>query len=909
MSLRGLRPNALRFIKVSSIVLAVLLLVIWLMAGAGDALAESLPFDGQETGTRPGQVQENSPPRFSKFRYDLSDYETGAGQPFGDPITATDPDGDSVYYALTNGDLDIFTIDSSTGQLRTKVPLDFENPPKDDFWLHVSVRDSKGPDGSRDLVADDLGLIVITVLDADEPGTVTLNWPRPWVGTNLTATLTDPDGGPTGTPTWQWMRSDSRNSGYANITTNGTSNTYTPVAEDEGKYLRVTVNYNDQVGSGGDTAQFTFADQVTELTSAQRNVTPSFSEGSSATRTIPENTPAGVNIGGPVTATGGVIRYTLGGTDGDSLAIVATSGQLQTNASLNHEADDSYTVTVTATNTANATATITVTINVTDEPVEIDGPSSIDFSEGDYIYSSVVAEYTIEPSGATLTLTGPDAGHFSIAQGQYLNFNAQPDYEAPRDSGRNNVYDVAINAVDGTDRATKNVRVRVTNYNEGPVITGPDQVTYVEHTTGVVGRYTARDPENEPIRWTVQDTDDWTYFQISRWGVLTFVEPPDHETKSSYEVVILAQSGMNQATDGNRIAVTVTNADNDPPVFVERHPRTRSVPENTDPGTDIPGPVTASDTSGQQPPPTISYSLVGTHASSFDVDSATGQLRTKAALDYERKNSYTVTVRASIDSSRYSDAVVTIIVTNVDEEGVVGFSSNRARARSSLTATLSDPDGGVTGESWQWAKSATKDGAYTDISGAKSKAYTPDEADVDMFLRAKVSYSDNAGSGQNAQGDSSNAVRDGPNRPPVFPDTGQTRTVPENTAAGTIIGAPVAATDPDNDPLTYHLGGRDAASFAIVSTSGQLQTKAALDYETKNSYTVAVMAADGNGGTGAITVTINVANADDAGKIIFSSAQPDAYTGLVATLVDDDIVQSTQSWQWEISGATTPGPP
>ena len=46
--------------------------------------------------------------------------------------------------------------------------------------------------------------------------------------------------------------------------------------------------------------------------------------------------------------------------------------------------------------------------------------------------------------------------------------------------------------------------------------------------------------------------------------------------------------------------------------------------------------------------------------------------------------------------------------------------------------------------------------------------------------------------------------------------------------------------------------------FSIIDTSGQLQTSAALDYETKNTYTVTVSVSDGNGGTDSITVTINV---------------------------------------------------
>ena len=58
--------------------------------------------------------------------------------------------------------------------------------------------------------------------------------------------------------------------------------------------------------------------------------------------------------------------------------------------------------------------------------------------------------------------------------------------------------------------------------------------------------------------------------------------------------------------------------------------------------------------------------------------------------------------------------------------------------------------------------------------------------------------------------------------------------------------------------LTYTLGGTDAAMFSIVSTSGQLQTYTALDYETKASYSLTVSVSDDNGGSDSIAVTINV---------------------------------------------------
>ena len=84
------------------------------------------------------------------------------------------------------------------------------------------------------------------------------------------------------------------------------------------------------------------------------------------------------------------------------------------------------------------------------------------------------------------------------------------------------------------------------------------------------------------------------------------------------------------------------------------------------------------------------------------------------------------------------------------------------------------------------------------------------------------------------------------NKVPVFPSATVTRTISENTPAGVNIGVPVAATDLDNDPLTYSLGGTDAASFDIVASSGQLQTKLPLDRETKASYSVTVSVSDGD---------------------------------------------------------------
>ena len=59
--------------------------------------------------------------------------------------------------------------------------------------------------------------------------------------------------------------------------------------------------------------------------------------------------------------------------------------------------------------------------------------------------------------------------------------------------------------------------------------------------------------------------------------------------------------------------------------------------------------------------------------------------------------------------------------------------------------------------------------------------------------------------------------------------------------------------------MTYTLGGTDAVSFDIVAATGQLQTKAALDYETRSGYEVTVTATDTDGSV-TTTVAIEVTN-------------------------------------------------
>ena len=104
------------------------------------------------------------------------------------------------------------------------------------------------------------------------------------------------------------------------------------------------------------------------------------------------------------------------------------------------------------------------------------------------------------------------------------------------------------------------------------------------------------------------------------------------------------------------------------------------------------------------------------------------------------------------------------------------------------------------------------------------------------------------------------------NEPPEFSSPTATREVPENTAANTNIGAALpAATDGDNDPLTYTLEDADAASFGFDPATRQLSTKSGVtyDHETKPSYSVTLKAEDDNGGSDTLAVTITVTDVEE----------------------------------------------
>ena len=112
-----------------------------------------------------------------------------------------------------------------------------------------------------------------------------------------------------------------------------------------------------------------------------------FSEGATTTRTIRENSPAGVNVGRPVTAAGGgdTLTYSLSGTDAASFDIVGSDGQIRTKdgVTYDYETKNRYVVTVGVVDENDASDTIEVTIEISNLTSSCEPPANLRTNHGD----------------------------------------------------------------------------------------------------------------------------------------------------------------------------------------------------------------------------------------------------------------------------------------------------------------------------------------------------------------------------------------------------------------------------------------------------------------------------------------------------------------------------------------------
>jgi hypothetical protein len=345
--------------------------------------------------------------------------------------------------------------------------------------------------------------------------------------------------------------------------------------------------------------------------------------------------------------------------------IAAPDYENPTDADKNNE----YTVSVVVSDgSLSTTQTITVQIKNVDEnkaPVITNNQgAAVDYI---FVKENQTAVTTIQATDAdkdpiTYSLAKDNDGNFfqiNTNTGQ-LGFVNAPDFENPLDANKDNIYMVTVIASDGKTQSSQLLFVTITDVSENgaPIITsdaGAATVTLnVPENQTTVTTITAKDPNNDVLKYSITGGTDVALFQIGSTGNLSFITAPDYEKPSDsdsnniYQVIVTVSDGT--LTTSQTLNLVVTDVyENLAPVIVSYQSAATvnlNLPENQSKVAD----VVAND-ANQEP---VSYSINGgTDAALFSIDAATGALSFITAPDFEnptdtnKDNTYQVIVSAS----------------------------------------------------------------------------------------------------------------------------------------------------------------------------------------------------------------------------------------------------------------------
>ena len=353
--------------------------------------------------------------------------------------------------------------------------------------------------------------------------------------------------------------------------------------------------------------------------------------------------------------------------------------------------------------------------------------TAADISDSAKIEGAVSATYTPKatvpaveddpatPEDETAAEVPGDVGMFLTATVSYR------DPASPKDDVANTEEDES-KALKHRAMYSENAVRKDPETNSPPDFGGPQMRMVPEDDAGMPARMAARsispaveatDADDDHLRYTISGGADMGAFSIHMdTGVISAKASTtlDFEGDQTTYMVEVTVTDPFDGSDTTTVTIVVTDV-NEPPTLtlvtpdapvtppVEPEPEnnapvfaddatTREVAENTAAGMAVGAPVTATDADSDD----LAYTLGGDDMASFSIDGATGQIMTSAALDYETKASYAVTVTAS-DGEASDSIAVTISVTNVSLGDVVDdYDANNDEiiSRDEATSAITD---------------------------------------------------------------------------------------------------------------------------------------------------------------------------------------------------------------------------
>ena len=636
--------------------------------------------------------------------------------------TARDDDSTILSFAISGGaDSGHFEINSSNGELSPTIALDFENPQDSDqdnsYELELSVTDPAANSGALSLSVTIGNLYDEAPAVPQEPQTVDLSLSSISTGSviyNVADAVTDADADDQLSYSLGGV-----DAGHFNLdATTGelsfaTLPSVTEALDANGDYIyEIEVSAQDL---GANTSSFDLNISVDTTTA------PEFSS-ASASVDFPENSTAEVYTATATDANGDAITYSLGGADAAIFAIDATSGVVSFQSPPDFEipqaqsGTNTYAVEIIASDGAlSSSQSLSVTVtNINDESPELTSVQSVALNFStislDTVVHTVTATDPDPEDQLTYTLGGDDQDHFALDPSSgALNFTTLPSLDSPKDADQNNVYDLETIITDSANNSSS-FALTITvadDIGSAPVFSSASaSVQFAENSTDVVYTAQATDPDGDAITYSLSGADSDLFTIDAANGELSFKTAPDFETPlgsggNDYSLTILARDLVGNQSQQS-LSVSVTNLNDNQPIFTDSSPAPVSVPENTSADTII-YTATATDGDGDA----LTYSLGVNHSTEgFAIDSSNGALSLSASPDFENPfgnnsdNTYQLEIRV-VDADYTTTIDLTVEVTNLNDNFPtftdssplsLSFPENTSATTILYTATATDGD-------------------------------------------------------------------------------------------------------------------------------------------------------------------------------------------------------------------------
>jgi len=339
------------------------------------------------------------------------------------------------------------------------------------------------------------------------------------------------------------------------------------------------------------------------------------------------------------------------------------------------DGDGVYSVTLTVTTDGGLSDSQDITVTLTDVNERPVNTSAATISVAENSTGTVYTGVASDEDGDTLawSLTGEDATLFTVdAATGAVRFVTPADFERPSDNEEDNYYHFSIVASDGALADTQEVRLRVTNAQDAPVITSDATASVAENFTGLIYVATATDDDRDAITFSLAGADAALFTfaggQLRFQTGADFEIPGDADGDGIYAVTVRASDGGR--TTSKALAISITNVAEAP---VVTSPASVTFAEN---GTGIAYQAAAFAETGEP----VTWLLGGTDRALFGIDSLTGAVSFVTAPDFETPadaggdNVYDIKVFAGTPSGMVGEAAVSIAVTDVRDVIIYGTS-------------------------------------------------------------------------------------------------------------------------------------------------------------------------------------------------------------------------------------------